>query len=73
MTAIQKRFIAGATCPKCQLLDKIVVYQIDGTEYCECVRCFHQQQQAVDPKPMRAQVATREQIIRVIRPVKKTG
>ena len=72
MTAIQKRFIAGATCPQCLLVDKIVVYQIEGTEYCECVRCGHQQQQEVDPKPMRAKVATREQIIRVIRPTKKT-
>lgn len=41
----QKRFIAGAVCPKCQLNDKIVVYQEADTAYCECVRCGYQQQQ----------------------------
>ncbi len=72
MTTLQKRFIAGATCPKCLLVDKIVVYQQDSIEYCECVRCGHSQQQERDPKPMHAKVASREHIIKVIRPIKKT-
>ncbi len=72
MSNNHKRFIAGATCPKCQLIDKIVVYQKDSIEYCECVRCGHTQQQERDPKPMRAKVASREHIIKVIRPIKKS-
>ena len=67
MNSGQKRFIAGATCPQCLLIDKIVVYQQDGIEYCECVRCGHSQQQEQDPKPMRAKIAEREQVIKVIR------
>lgn len=39
MSEIKKRFIAGATCPKCQAMDKIVVYQKDDAEYRECVDC----------------------------------
>ena len=40
-----KRFIAGAVCPQCQLIDKIVVYQEADSAYCQCVRCGYQQQQ----------------------------
>lgn len=67
MSPGQKRFIAGAICPQCQLIDKIVVYQLDNIEYCECIRCGHSQQQEQDPKPMRAKIAEREQVIKVIR------
>lgn len=34
-----KRFIAGAVCPKCAELDKIVMYRNDDGEYRECVSC----------------------------------
>ncbi len=48
---IKKRFIAGAICPKCSELDKIVVYQKEGQDFRECVSCgfsdeMHFQQQA---------------------------
>lgn len=36
---IQKRFIAGAVCPKCAEMDKIVVYKKDGKDFRECVSC----------------------------------
>lgn len=67
MTNIQKRFIAGATCPQCQLIDKIVVFQQDGIEHCECVRCGHAEQQNVTAKPIKAKVEAREQTIRLVR------
>lgn len=35
----KKRFIAGAVCPKCSEMDKIVVYNKDGKDYRECVSC----------------------------------
>ncbi|TVZ41481.1 hypothetical protein P886_0827 [Alteromonadaceae bacterium 2753L.S.0a.02] len=38
----QKRFIAGAVCPACALLDKIVTYSDRDKNYRECVECgFH--------------------------------
>ncbi len=36
---VAKRFIAGAVCPKCGLMDKIVNYQDDEKNYRECVSC----------------------------------
>ena len=32
-----RRFIAGAVCPECQQMDKIVTYQQDGEDVAECV------------------------------------
>lgn len=39
-----KRFIAGAVCPRCSAMDRIVMYKKDGADYRECVDCgFHDQ------------------------------
>jgi uncharacterized metal-binding protein (TIGR02443 family) len=67
MNKINKRFIAGAVCPQCQLIDKLVVYRENDLEFCECVRCGHKRQQETEPKPVLAKVGKKEQIIRVIR------
>lgn len=37
--SIKKRFIAGAVCPRCGLMDKIVTYRVDHSEFRECVSC----------------------------------
>lgn len=38
--AYQKRFIAGAVCPKCAEMDKTVLYRVSELEQVrECVRC----------------------------------
>ena len=42
---ITKRFIAGAVCSKCKLIDKIVLIKQDGNEYIECVHCGQKMQQ----------------------------
>ena len=40
MFKAQKRFIAGAVCPKCSEMDKLVMYKNeDGKETRECVAC----------------------------------
>lgn len=36
---IKKRFIAGAVCPRCAKMDKIVTYKEGDNEYRECVAC----------------------------------
>lgn len=38
-----KRFIAGAICPNCHLMDKIIVYTTENQLISECVRCGHSQ------------------------------
>jgi uncharacterized metal-binding protein (TIGR02443 family) len=35
----KRRFIAGAVCPRCSEMDKIVVYEKEGKDYRECVSC----------------------------------
>lgn len=40
---VVKRFLAGAQCPACGLVDKLVLYRQDEREHVECVRCgYHQ-------------------------------
>lgn len=34
-----RRFIAGATCPRCAAQDLVVVYRRDGRDHRECVAC----------------------------------
>jgi len=68
-----KRFIAGAICPQCQQLDKLVVYREADIEICACVRCGYQQQQETEEKPVIAKVGKREQVIQVIRPKRHEG
>lgn len=35
----KRRFVAGAVCPRCSEMDKLVVYNEDGKDYRECVSC----------------------------------
>lgn len=35
----KKRFVAGAVCPRCSEMDKIVVYSSEGKDFRECVSC----------------------------------
>lgn len=38
-TDTKKRFIAGAVCPRCSEMDRVVTYKKDNKEYRECVSC----------------------------------
>ena len=35
----KKRFVAGAVCPRCSQMDKIVTWREDDKDYRECVSC----------------------------------
>ena len=43
MNKVTKRFIAGAVCPQCQELDRIVVFQENNDEFRECVSCGYKE------------------------------
>jgi len=45
----RRRFIAGAVCPRCARMDKIVV-NLD-TDQRECVACGYSEQRPQDPAP----------------------
>ncbi|GAA0569739.1 YheV family putative zinc ribbon protein [Halomonas salifodinae] len=36
---VQKRFIAGAICPRCAEMDRIRAWEQHGVRYRECVSC----------------------------------
>jgi uncharacterized protein len=36
---IKRRFIAGAKCPKCQALDRVVMLTSGENEWIECIDC----------------------------------
>ncbi|SDK51321.1 YheV family putative zinc ribbon protein [Billgrantia gudaonensis] len=37
--AVQKRFIAGAICPRCAAMDRIRTWEQNGVRYRDCVNC----------------------------------
>ncbi len=39
MSERKRRFIAGAVCPRCAEMDKIVMYSQEGKDFRECVSC----------------------------------
>jgi uncharacterized metal-binding protein (TIGR02443 family) len=63
----RRRFIAGAVCPRCALMDKIVV-DLD-TDQRECVACGFKESRPVDKAVApSAEAADRELPTRVSRP-----
>mgnify|MGYP001616320194 FL=1 len=36
---IRRRFIAGAKCPKCEAMDRIVMLTQGDAEWIECIEC----------------------------------
>lgn len=41
--SIKRRFIAGAKCPKCQALDRIVMLTSGENEWIECIDCGYEE------------------------------
>lgn len=63
---VKKRFIAGATCPKCKAVDTLMLYKENGVEKIECVDCHHKQSQ-VEEKVAKA-VAAPTEVIGIFQP-----
>ncbi|NLZ87178.1 MAG: YheV family putative metal-binding protein, partial [Gammaproteobacteria bacterium] len=43
MMTIKRRFIAGAKCPKCQALDRVVMLTSGEDEWIECIECGYEE------------------------------
>ncbi|WOE31184.1 MULTISPECIES: YheV family putative zinc ribbon protein [unclassified Acinetobacter] len=41
MMNLKRRFIAGAKCPKCQAVDRIVMLSSADDEWIECIECHY--------------------------------
>ncbi len=77
---IKKRFIAGAICPKCAELDRIVMYRDGDVEYRECVSCGFKDKMMFNAKPKEletrvnvteAQKQAETQVIQILDPSQK--
>lgn len=62
----KKRFIAGATCPKCNAMDSIMLFFENNVEKLECVKCGYTQSQTDDT--VEAKVRADENVIGVFKP-----
>ncbi len=47
----QKRFIAGAVCPRCEEMDKLTVFSQDGKDIRECVSCGFREEMRYENTP----------------------
>lgn len=75
----KKRFIAGAVCPRCSEMDKIVNYREGDRNYRECVACGFKDEIRLQSSPR--ELTTRvtkerekeeaETPVRIIQPSKK--
>ncbi len=50
MFTAKKRFIAGAVCPRCGKMDKLVVYREQERDYRECVSCGFRDEMRFPPQ-----------------------
>ncbi|HBN89884.1 MAG: DNA-binding protein [Alteromonadaceae bacterium] len=65
-TRKKKRFIAGASCPKCKVTDTMMLFLENNVEKVECVACGHQM---VQPEAQIAKASrAAEQVIGVFKP-----
>ncbi len=62
----KRRFIAGATCPKCKALDTISLYFENNVEKLECVACGYAESQT-DAKVSGA-TREKENVIGIFKP-----
>lgn len=63
---LKKRFIAGASCPKCKAMDSIMLFMENDVEKIECVECHHQQSQVSNEVAKAAQAP--DQVIGIFKP-----
>lgn len=43
-----RRFVAGAKCPQCQAIDKVVMFRKGGTQFQACVSCGYEDEMAFE-------------------------
>lgn len=65
MARQKKRFIAGATCPKCKAMDTLMLFLENDVEQVECVECKHR---FSEPKEQGGSQRQFDQVIGVFKP-----
>lgn len=54
---IKRRFIAGAKCPKCEAMDRIVMLTSGEDEWIECIECNYSENRPTHVEPKEPEVA----------------
>lgn len=69
---LNKRFIAGAVCPRCAEMDRLVTFEEGGDTFKECVSCGYQEKQIanVQLSELDTRVNHGEKISDAVEPVK---
>ncbi|RDV24859.1 DNA-binding protein [Alteromonas aestuariivivens] len=62
----KRRFIAGATCPKCKATDTIMLFFENNVEKLECVKCGYAESQT--EQPVASATRQNENVIGVFKP-----
>jgi uncharacterized protein len=55
--SVKRRFMAGAVCPRCSAMDKLVVFNAAGKDFRECVSCGFKEE--MNFKPVSRELETR--------------
>ncbi|WNC68980.1 YheV family putative zinc ribbon protein [Thalassotalea nanhaiensis] len=63
---MKKRFIAGATCPKCNAMDTLALTKENGVEKVTCVSCNMEMTQPAEQ--VEPEIRSDEQVIGVFKP-----
>ena len=69
----KKRFIAGVTCPKCAVMDKLQAFSEGGVDFRECVSCGFKDEMRISSSPREIQTRvnlSKDEIDQQISPVK---
>lgn len=64
---IKKRFIAGAVCPRCKQMDKLMMYKKEGKDFRECVACDFTDEMRFNnpPRELETRVNTTEEMKKI--------
>ncbi|GAL37761.1 putative cytoplasmic protein [Vibrio maritimus] len=66
MSSTKKRFIAGASCPKCSTQDSLRWWIENNVEWVECVDCEFTEQRT--PKTVEKSERSDEELIGIFKP-----
>lgn len=56
-TLVKKRFIAGARCPVCSAVDRVLLLVSADAEWIECVDCGHTEHRPTEVTPQPPEAA----------------
>lgn len=54
---MKRRFIAGAKCPKCDAIDRVVMLTTADDEWIECVECDYTEKRPTHVEPQEPEPA----------------